>query len=204
MNIQIDINPDDIARVNLFLNDVEAGVVMRRAINETLDGVRTDATRVVYADLNLTQRRIRENFFIRRATGTELAASFASRGRPVNLASFIGTRTTTRGLSVKVKRAGTRTTLRHAFTWNRTTASGDAASTAFQRAWTGPRTSASNQMPWKAMTPRYRLPLETLTGPRIEDILSRLDVITNLEQSAGARLEKNVSDQLEYIMSRHR
>lgn len=205
--MQVNINPEDIARVNLLLDDVKADVVMRRAINETLTGVKTDAARVVYEDLNLTQTRIKKNFYTRNAAGSDIAGLFRSKGDPVNFASFTGTRTTTRGLSVKIKRAGVRTIFKHGFLWTRTTKSGDTASTAFQRAWTGPRTSASTSLPWKRMDPKYRKldPKKgTLTGPRIEDILGKPDVIQYLQAAAGERLSKNINDQLEYILSRHR
>ena len=202
--MQVNINPEDIARVHLFLDDIKADVVMRRAINETLTGVKTDAARVVYEDLNLTQTRIKKNFYTRNATGSDITGLFRSKGDPVNLASFTGSRMTTRGLSVKVKRSGTRATLKHGFLWTRTTKAGEEASTAFQRAWKGPRTSASTALPWKLMNQKYRRPVETLTGPRIEDILGKPDVIQYLQAAAGERLSKNINDQLEYIMSRHR
>lgn len=203
MRINLNFDPEDVARVKLLLDDIDANRVMIRAINDTLQGVQTDATREVYGYLNLTQRRIREDFTIRRASTGNVNGAFVSVGNPVNLASFIGSRMTTRGLSVRVLRGSTRTVLRHGFLWNRSTRSGEEAATAFQRAWEGARTSASPMLPWKRMSPRYRLPVETLTGPRIEDVLSKPVVLTNLETLGGDRLERNVDHELEYILSRH-
>jgi hypothetical protein len=209
VKMQVNINPEDIARVHLFLDDIKADVVMRRAINETLTGVKTDAARVVYEDLNLTQTRIKKNFYTRNATGSDITGLFRSKGDPVNLASFTGSRMTTRGLSVKVKRSGTRATLKHGFLWTRTTKAGEEASTAFQRAWSGARTSASNRLPWKGFYPgtnpaHERRTVETLRGPRIEDILGKPGILSGVEASAADRLSQNINDQLEYIMSRHR
>lgn len=204
LDIKIEMNPDDLARVRLLLNEVDAAGCMRRAINKTLDGVRTDATRAVYQDLNLTQTRIRKNFSIVRATTGDISGAFKSKGRDINLASFQGTRVTTRGLSVKIKRSGTRTILRHGFLWNRTTKSGDLASTAFERDYGGTRTKASPLLPWKKMGEKYRHDLITLTGPRIEDILAKPAVLGPLEKSGGERLTDNVNRELEYILSKHK
>ena len=203
MRMQINFDPEDVARVKLLLDDIDANRVMIRAINDTLAGVNTDAARAVYADLNLTQTRIKEDFSIRRAYTGNVNGAFTATGRPVNLASFTGSRMTTRGLSVKIKRAGTRVTFRHGFLWNRTTRTGESAATAFQREWQGARTNATTQLPWKQMGQQYRLPLETMTGPRIEDILSKPEVIGPLEIAGGDRLEAAVDHELEYILSRH-
>jgi hypothetical protein len=207
LDIKIEMNPDDLARVRLLLNEVDAAGCMRRAINKTLDGVRTDATRAVYLDLNLTQTRIRKNFTVFKASGDDLGGVFRSKGRDINFASFQGTRVTTRGLSVKIKRAGTRTIFRHAFIWTRMTKSGELASTAFERDYGGARTRSSPLLPWKrfdADRKIYRHDLITLTGPRIEDILAKPAVLGPLEKSGGERLTDNVNHELEYILSKHK
>jgi hypothetical protein len=203
MKLEIKFNPEDVAKVKLMLSEIEASRCLRNALNDTITGIQTDAARAVYADLNLTQTRIRQGFRIQRATIDDLWGSFRSIGKPVNLATFTGSRMTTRGLSVKVKRNGTRTTLKHGFLWTRPTKQGDEARTAFQRAYTGARTRASNQLPWRKMPGHYRLPLETLTGPRIEDILGREDILSSLSALAGERLEKNTERELDWILSKH-
>ena len=45
----------------------------------------------IAVDLNLTQARIREDFYINKATWDYIAGSVVAKGRPVNLASFSGT-----------------------------------------------------------------------------------------------------------------
>jgi hypothetical protein len=203
MKLEIKFNPEDVAKVKLLLSEIEAARCLRNALNDTITGIQTDAARAVYADLNLTQTRIKQGFRIQRATIDDLYGSFRSIGKPVNLASFTGSRMTTRGLSVKVKRNGTRTTLKHGFIWSRLTKQGDEAKTAFQRAYIGTRTKASNKLPWRKMPEHYRLPLETLTGPRIEDILGREDILSSLSALAGERLEKNTERELDWILSKH-
>jgi hypothetical protein len=210
VKININVNPEDIARVNLFLNDIKADVVMRRAINDTLSGIKTDAARAVSADLNLTQARIKKNFYTRGTDGSDISGMFVSKGDPVNLASFSGFRTgNNTGFSVKIKRSGAWHHFKHGFVWTRVTKSGDVAVTAFQRAWTGARTSSSNKLPWKKFYPgnkpaHERRKVETLRGPRIEDILGKPEILSGVEALATDRLHQNILDQLDRIFEGHR
>ena len=217
LNIQID--QATIAKVNLLMGDIKNGVpkVMVRAINKTLDGVQTDAVRAIAVDLNLTQTRIREDFYINRATWDYIAGSVVAKGRPVNLASFQGT-TETRsdwngGLSVKVKVSGARVKLKHAFLWSRAAGpiginpisgsiSQGTANTAFQREWHSYHTFRSVNSPWKKFGPKYRLPVETLTGPRIEDEFAKDRVIKSVEIEAKGRIDANMAHELDYELSK--
>ena len=210
MRINLQFDPGDIAKVNLLMGDIKNGVpkVMTRAINKTLAGVQTDAVKAIAIDLNLTQERIREDFYINNATYENLAGSVVAKGRPVNFASFSGTTETVSdyggGVSVKIKKSGSRVRFKHAFIWNRPTKSGDEARTVFQREWHEWHSFRSRFSPWKKFGAKYRLPLETLNGPRIEDEYAKDRVINNVQLEAKARLDANLEHELEYELSKLR
>lgn len=214
VKITLKVNPDDIARVNLLLDEIDAKAAMRNALNQTLKNVKSDAANRVYGILNLTKARINENFRIERAITGEVSGAFKSIGKPINLASFRGAIQSDwsgegdKGLYVKVLRAGREVLLRHGFIWERTSKSGDLARTAFQRAYRGPRTSASRLLPWKKMYPgkpaHERREVETLQGPRIEDILAKPEVIGPIERSGADSLTENINNELERILSKHK
>jgi hypothetical protein len=125
-----------------------------------------------------------------------------AKGKPVNFASFSGTNVTTRGLSVKIKKSGTRTIFKHAFLWTRNTKAGEEAKTAFQRDWHEFHTKASPQLPWKKFGAKYRLPLETLSGPRVEDEFAKDRVIKTVEIEAKGRIDTNMAHELDYELSK--
>lgn len=210
---EIRINEADLQAAQQFFNQLgnESDTALYRAINKTLTGVKTDAADIVYQDLNLTKTRIKKNMKIRKAFAKQLNGSFISIGKPINLASFGGTRQTKKGLSVKVKRAGTRSIIRHAFLWERATQSGTMAKTAFWRDYTGERAKPPKLGPvptkrygiLKGRADRYRT-IETLQGPRIEDILGKPANLTLLNKKAGERFVKNAEHEVDYIMDRAR
>ena len=217
LNLKID--QADIAKVNLLMGDIKNGVpkVMVRAINKTLDGVQTDAVKFIAVDLNLTQARIREDFFINKASWDYIAGSVVAKGKPVNLASFQGT-TENRsdwngGLSVKIKKSGARVKLKHAFLWSRgagpfkmNTESGgisqDTAKTAFEREWHDYHTFRSVFSPWKKFGAKYRLPLEERRGPRIEYEFAKDRVLKSVEIEAKGRIDANIAHELDYELSK--
>lgn len=204
MRINIQFDKSQIENVHAMMGDIKNGApkVIMRAINKTLTGVQTDAVREIGKDLNLTQTRIRKDFRINKAAIDWQAGSVVAKGRPVNLASFIGSREGKRGLSVKVKRSGARTVLKHAFIYSRKTKGGLDAATAMEREWHDYHTKASPRLPWKKFSPKYRLPVEVLTGPRIEDEYAKAPVLAEVQNKAKTRLDGNLSHELDYELSK--
>jgi len=209
-SLNITMDAGQLAKIHLLMGDIKNGVpkVMVRAINKTLTGVQSDAVKAIAIDLNLTQERIRQDFFVNQATWDRISGSVVAKGRPVNLAGFVGT-TDNRsdwngGVSVKVKKSGTRVRLKHAFIWSRATKSGDEAKTAFQREWHEFKTFRSVFSPWKKFGPKYRLEIETLSGPRIEDEFAKDRVIKSVEIEARGRVDTNLNHELDYELSRLR
>jgi hypothetical protein len=219
--LNITMDQAQIANINLMMGDIKNGVpkVMVRAINATLTGVQSDAVKAIAVDLNLTQERIRQDFYINKATWEYISGSVVAKGKPVNLASFQGT-TENRsdfngGVSVKIKKSGTRQKFKHAFIWTRGAGgftvnpisggiSENSASTMFERQWHDYHTFRSYMSPWKKFGPKYRLPLETMTGPRIEDEFAKDRVIKSVEIEAKGRIDANMAHELDYELSKLR
>lgn len=198
----------DLLKVNLLMGEVKNGVpkVMTRAINKTLVSTRSIAVKTIAIDLNLTQERIRQDFYLNNASYENVSGSVTAKGKPVNLATFQGTTETVSdfngGVSVKVKKTGARVRLKHAFLWVRPTKAGDEARTAFQREWHEYYTFKSRFSPWKQFGPKYRLPVETLTGPRIEDEYASPRVLNNVLIETKPVLDANLDHELQYELSR--
>jgi hypothetical protein len=86
--------------------------------------------------------------------------------------------------------------------WTRTTKSGDLAKTAFQRDWNEFHTFKSVNSPWKKFGQKYRLPVETLSGPRIEDEYAKYKVMQNVLIESKVILDANLDHELEYELSK--
>jgi len=191
----------DLQAVRLLLNAIPEGNqrARTRAINRTLAGARTDATTEVYKELNLTKTRIRKDFKIFRASRAWPHGQLQSKGKPVGVASFSGTRQTKKGVSVKIKRRGSRELLKHAFIATVKKARG-----AFWRDYGLKRAKYKPGKPYGRMPERYRLPIHRLSGPRIQDILGDNRVMARVMQKAGARYEKNYAHEIDYLLRQHR
>jgi hypothetical protein len=174
------ISETDLLATHAMLLGIKGGLlkVQVSAINKTLDGVRTDAVQEVYNDLHLTKTRIRKDFTINRSSAAFPTGRIFARGNPVGLISFSGTRQVKKGVSVQIKRLGKRTVVKSAFIQTAKN-----ARNVFRR-------GLVSAGPPLVRVPRY--PIERETGPRIEDILGKVEVLARVREQAGQRLIKNV------------
>jgi hypothetical protein len=202
----IQINPADVERVNLLLLGLKnsAKKVLTRAVNKTLTGIRTDAVQVVYDDLNLTKTRIRKNFSITRASFPGLLGRVRSKGYPVNLIEFGAKELKTGGVSVKIRRNGTREKLRHAFiAYGKPTKTGDRNRLVFQRAkhlYKGRKWYRGRAYGY--MADQYRFPIVARSSSRIEDVIAEPKNFSTIMQKGQARLDNNLSHELDFELSR--
>jgi hypothetical protein len=87
---------------------------LTRSINRTLVGVRTAVSRETRSVLNLRARDVEKVLSVRRARAGEPVGEVVVAAKAAPLIAF-GARQTTRGVSVKVRRQGSRTVLRRSF-----------------------------------------------------------------------------------------
>jgi hypothetical protein len=72
----------------------------------------------------------------------------------------------------------------------------------FWRTYEGPRSKFDPSFAYGRLPKRYRLPVVRLTGPRIEDELSRPEVIEAVERHATATLIKRLDHELSRELSK--
>lgn len=179
-------NPQHMARVQQMLHHAPeaAKTATMRAINKTLTGVITDATKEVRNVYNIKASRVKRNFQTVRATKERLSGKFVSKGDPITLMQF-SAKQNARGVSVKIMKSGARKTIKHAFI-----AEGKNNNTlVFHRLQ-----DASGNMV-------RRMPIWAMTGPRIEDALAKPAVQSRLATKMDDRLKTNCEHEADYMLS---
>ncbi len=209
--MEIKIDESQLRDVQSMLTGIKNGYpkVLTRAVNKTLTGVRTDAKKEIAKDLNLTQKRIGEDFKIRKMSFSRLTGQIDSVGKPVGLASFTGTKQKAKGVSVKVKKTGKRSIIKHTFLANvrGKTEAGDKEHV-FYRLYTGPRAKFRPGFPYSMLPKKYRYPgapgasLERKTGPRVQDIYASDKVMKPVLSMADDRLAANLEHELNRELSK--
>jgi hypothetical protein len=103
------------------------GVVLMRTVNRTIDLAKTAMSREIRSEFNVTASYVRERLAIRKATlkagrfsiEAQLTASGQFRGRrSANVIAF-GAKQVKQGVSVKIKKAGSRKVIKGAFIANK-------------------------------------------------------------------------------------
>jgi len=208
----IELNKADLANVQIALAGVKNGAsrVLSRAINKTLDGVRTDSVNEIAKEITPTKKTIRGTFTVKKTSVSNLEGRTYSRGKPLGLIHY-SARQTKKGVSVKVKRSGKRAIILGAFI-----AKAKGATNVFWRHYHGPKKGTrtawrssgrsggqyEGAFPYGALPRKYRLPIERLTGPRIPDSMGNTKVIVVILSAANIRLDKNLKNQLDYELSK--
>lgn len=213
------VNQADVAQVKALLGDLKGKYksVMVTSINKTLSTARTQATARIGNELNLKAARIKWGFTLFKANYSNMSGALVSSGEPIGLIQF-GARQTAKGVSVKVKRSSSRYLLRHAFIAKGKGASistmdGSVKEHVFWREKDRNRLPAPRRFPTGKIAPKgafwsmpdkYRLSLERLTGPRIEDIYASPKVLDPVTIQAQHVYLLHVENKIDEILRRHR
>ena len=198
--IVIKMNPDDMAKVQSMLAEIKnaGSKVISRAINKTLTGVKTDASTEIRSVITAKKSAVDGTFQITKATVTDLRGVFASSGRPLPLMDY-SARQTKKGVSVQVKKTGTRTVI--AGTFISTMKSGHKG--VFWRQWHGGKRSPKKKIAYARLPKMYRMPIEERFGPRIPDYLGdKGPVMGRLLAKTDERLHKNMASELNFELSK--
>lgn len=207
----VQINQADVAKVQALLGDLKDKYksVMTTSINKTLTTARTQATARIGNELNLKASRIKEDFTLKKANYSDMSGSLKATGEPVGLINF-GANQTQKGVSVKVLKSSSRTVIKHAFIAR---GRGSTKEHVFWRekdrsSLPAPRRFLTGKIapkgPWGSMPDKYRLSLERLTGPRIEDIFAKSEVLDPVTIQAQHVYLLNVENKIDEILRRHR
>ena len=207
--IDIRIDRSEMAAAAWALRNVRNGstIAVKRSVNKALKGVKTDMARETAKELALPQKRIKKDITIHKEI-SGLSGRVESSGRPVNLEQFKA-KQKKKGVSVKVLKKGKRKTIPGAFIFL-----GRAGKTGKQNRLVGWRKKAGPGggyvgtekkkpgMAYAALPDRYRFPIETLYGPRIQDITSRPAIMKKIEDNAGVRLIKELDHQVDHLLKK--
>lgn len=201
----VQINQADMAAVRNMLGDLadKYKSVMTTSINKTLTTARTQATARIANEINLKSSRIKQDFTIKKANFGDISGSLKATGGPVGLINF-GANQTQKGVSVKVLKSSSRAVIKHAYIaahgskehvyWRKNRMPGTGK-------WpVGKKTNIN----WTAVAPRYKRPVERLTGPRIEDIFAKPEVLDPVSIQAQHVYLINVENKIDEIIRRHR
>jgi hypothetical protein len=127
LKISVQHNFPQVMRAVAQLEKDMADRVMARALNRTIEEGRTDMSREIRSEFNLSASKVREKLFIEKASfkGGRLTLQAAlvskdprGRRRSINLINFAA-RQTSKGVTVKIKKGGGRKTLPGAFIANK-------------------------------------------------------------------------------------
>ena len=196
----IRINADDMKKVEASLRGLPDTVakVASRAINDTLAGVKTDASAEIRAIVTLKKSAVDATFKVSKASVTNLSGLFRSTGSPVPLIEY-GARQVKAGVSVQVKRGTPRSTVIGAFIARMK--SGHKG--VFWREWhQAIRKPMNRNIPYGKLPKKYRLPIAQRYGPRVPDILSNEPVMDSVMKKAEERMHKNIDRELNYELSK--
>lgn len=124
MQITIQTNFPEVHRLMGQLRQDIATKATARALNRTVEGARTDMSREIRSEFNLTAAYVRQRLSIRRASavaGLRLTAELRGgdgKRRSANVIAFAA-RQTSKGVSVKIRRDGGRKVISGAFIANK-------------------------------------------------------------------------------------
>jgi len=201
----VQINQADMAAVRNLLGDLadKYKSVMTTSINKTLTTARTQATARIANEINLKSSRIKQDFSIKKANFGDISGSLKATGEPVGLINF-GANQTQKGVSVKVLKSSSRSLIKHAYI--------AARGSKEHVYWRKNRMPGTGKWPvgkktninWRNVAPKFKLPVERLTGPRIEDIFAKSEVLDPVTIQAQHVYLLNVETKIDEIIRRHR
>lgn len=184
-----------------------------RAINKSLSGAKTDSAKEIYTVLNLTQKRIKENMQVKRATYQNLNAKLWSTGESIPLIDYGATGVKSGGITVKIKKNQGKKAIRGAFVarmksghlgvfW-RTEGPGSHRPSAEIGAGVpigqiGPETYYTFPRLWPE---ERRLPILELKGTKVEDVFG--DALTEIQSKVSARFDKNLDHEVTYLIRKN-
>jgi len=216
--INIRVDSDDLQRLQRDLRNIRNGAprALKGAVNRTLTGVKTDMARETQKVLNLKQKRIKKDIsVVKKATTSDFSGRVSSKGQPVNLIQF-GAREKKRGVSVKVLRSEPRKTIPGAFTFMAKYKEkgsglrkinllvGWREKTEKNAQYLGTKKKRMPDEAYATLPERYRYPVEALHGPRIQDIMSRPEVMQPVKGKAQVRVKKDLASQVDRLLDRQK
>lgn len=213
MNITLKFNEGDVANVKAMLRGLDniVPIVMSRAINDTLAGVKTDASTEIRSIITATKTVVDKAMKTNKSVPSYLQGSVEISGTPLPLIAYAA-RQTLKGVSVQVRKDRPRVVIPKTFIATvRTEGQRDIVGFeghegVFWRKWhagTGKSGKNMSKKAWKKFGLGYRLPIEQRFGPRIPDYLGdQGPAMANVLAKADDRMHKALDKELNYELSK--
>jgi hypothetical protein len=209
-SVTIDFDQEQLNRVKADMSGIKNGAnkVLNRSIAKTLTNVQADTVNRLFGTLNLKKGFIKNGDTKKRYhkgvkkfhSYPNITGKVYSIGVRVPLIYFGSPSQlkSGKGVNVKVLRSGSLTLLKHAFI--ATMKSGHASifwrQKLFGRKWI-------KGYPYAAMADKpYKLPVEQLLGPRVQDFMAKKETILKIQANADYRLLFNMEHELDYMLDR--
>ena len=211
MNITLKFNEGDVANVKAMLRGLDniVPIVLSRSINDTLAGVKTDASAEIRTIITATKTVVDKAMKITKSAPTYLQGRVEISGTPLPLIAY-SARQTLKGVSVQVRKDRGRKVIPGTFIATVRTAAQAAGGYeghegVFWRKWhagTGKKGKNMGKKAWKKFGEGYRLPIEQKFGPRIPDIIENDPVMNAVLTKSDDRMHKNLDKELNYELSK--
>jgi hypothetical protein len=162
-------------------------ISVMRAINRALPGVRTDMVSIARREYNVKARAARRNIRVYKASKDTMSGAVVSTGRPIPLINF-----DVRPSRPQPKRRKPITV--EVIRGQREEVGGGA--------FVAVMPSGHKGVFWRAKKGGKkvgRLPIHELSGPRIEDLYARRNVMVEIERKADERMAKELGHQADYL-----
>ena len=204
---------EEIDQAKAMLAEIQDGFVRAysRALNKSVDGTQTDMVKIAREDYTFKVDAVQKRMWTNKSTWTNLRASVHSKGGPVHLTDFLGTKQISTGLSVNVKRATGIQHILHGFI-QKGRSSGKLI--AFRRGKVGevypPGSAYAVQMSQSIqaghITPEgrvYRKPMVALYGPHPEVTWNTDDNWDRLSRWADERMTAAFEHEVDYVLQQY-
>lgn len=203
MGVEIKVNSVDILGLKLVLSEIKNGVerVLATSINAAIKTTQVQAVKLIGKDLNLTAKRIKEDFTQDKANFGRISGALIAAGEPVGLINFQAKKVKT-GVSHKVKKAAARSTTRGAYISKGKSGNKEHV---FRRNYSvthAPIAVVPGRV-YSALPDKFRLPTSRKTGPRIEDIYAKSSIYDAVSKIAADKFAENVSNKTKDLLRRY-
>ncbi|MCP5006930.1 MAG: hypothetical protein GY941_23730 [Planctomycetes bacterium] len=198
MALSAKISGADQASISRMLVGIKNGVprALSTSINKTIKTTQVQAVKRIGTELNLKAGRIKQDFSQNKATWAMPRGSLVAEGDPVGLINY-GANVVKAGISVKVKKTEARVILKGAFKESKGT-----AKHIFRRDYHKIKMPVRPGMRYGALPEKYRLPVQRLTGPRIEDIYAKPKIYNEVSALAADKFAENVGKETATLLRR--
>lgn len=203
----IEIDQKKLESARAALSEIKGGIetVLMRSINRAVSAASTQAAKGISEELNLKQSIIKQDFHTTMARVKTPTGRFRSIGKPQPLINY-GARQTKTGVSVIVKKGRPRQTIPETFIATMKSGHQGVFRRKYERGTGKPIGNKGNMfLNQPARWPKeYRLPIEEMFGPRVEDILSNDSVMNPVLEVAGKTINDRLEHETEYYLEKAR